>query len=126
MLKRSIAAAGITIIDASRTLARVEFALLPLAPIRCDRLQGRLPFLAAFPQVEEVVEEPLVHGGADSAAARLRAYIRRIFSREPQVAIEHHLRRPLVSRNSQPQSRPGQRCSCASRAGSASSATASA
>ena len=42
-----------------------------------------------------------------SSAARLRAYIRRIFSRLPQVAIEHQRRRPLVSRNTQPQSRPG-------------------
>ena len=61
-----------------------------------------------------------------SSAARFRAYILRIFSRLPQVAIEHQRRRPEVSRKTQPQSRPGQRCRRAIRAGSASSATASA
>ena len=35
--------------------------------------------------------------------------MRRIFSRLPHVAIEHQRRRPLVSRKTQPQSRPGQR-----------------
>ena len=58
--------------------------------------------------------------------ARFRSYIRRIFSRLPQVAIEHQRRRPLVSRKTQPQSRPGQRCRRASGAGSASRSTASA
>ena len=49
--------------------------------------------------------------------ARLRSYIRRIFSRLPQVSIEHQRRRPLVSRKTQPQSRPGQRCRRASAGG---------
>ena len=41
------------------------------------------------------------------SACRRRAYSRRILTRLPHVAIEHHRRRPLVSRNSQPQLRPG-------------------
>ena len=52
------------------------------------------------------------------ACSLRRAYMARIFARLPQVAIEHHFWRPLVSRNSQPQSRPGQRWTRCSRAGS--------
>ena len=46
-------------------------------------------------------------------------------TRLPHVVIEHHRRRPLMSRNSQPQDGPGHRRTRARRAASASRATAS-
>ena len=59
--------------------------------------------------------------GCSDRRGALSSYIRRIFSRLPQVCIEHQRRRPLMSRNTQPQSRPGSgaggRCGRGRRAG---------
>ena len=88
---------------------------------RCRRSRTLLPASEVVPQTSSA---PLIARTRywRRSACRRRAYSRRILTRLPHVDIEHHRRRPLVSRKSQPHAGPGQRCTRARRAGSASSA----
>jgi hypothetical protein len=84
---------------------------------------------APNPRTADPSRPSAVHPELADPISRRRDYdrwrCRRIFSRLPQVDIEHHRRRPLRFRNSQPHPRPGQRVTRARRSGSWSSMAAS-